>query len=232
LIGVHGNAVEKMDSNTLIAKYPRLFHMAEDGSWPSIKRYGLLSTSALLTLYNYTSNSRELIESKWRSSKITISCEGLDDAVIRDQIPMPPERLRECLPVSMPVNEWYQCINERVFFWVTWQNLKWFLAAKAYIRRPHLVLFVDTSRLLRQYQNQVSLSDINTGSTYPKKGQDHPEVRSRETFKRISDYHYPFVTELTVDHGVNNICDFMLSAGRYIAHQKDEEPEKLKHIWP
>ena len=29
----------------LIATYPRLFHMAEDGSWLSIERHGLLSTS-------------------------------------------------------------------------------------------------------------------------------------------------------------------------------------------
>jgi hypothetical protein len=38
----------------LIKIYPRLWHVAEDGSWPSISRYGLLRTSALLDLYEIT----------------------------------------------------------------------------------------------------------------------------------------------------------------------------------
>lgn len=221
-----------MDSDALVAKYPRLFHMAEDDSWLSIQNRGLLSTSALLTLYNYTGKERERIESEWRPRKITVSRDGLDDAVIRDQIPMPPERLRQCLPEDMPVSEWYRCINERVFFWVTWQNLKWFLAAKSYIGKPHLVVSVDTGRLLRRYLGQVSLSDMNTGSTYPKRGRDRPEPRSKETFKRISDFRRPFITELAVDQGVYDICELALSADRFIAHRRDEEPEKLEHIWP
>ncbi len=221
-----------MDSDALVAKYPRLYHMAEHGSWLSIKERGLLSTSALLTLYNYTGDDRKRIESEWRSDTITISSDGKDDTVIRDQIPMPPERLTQCLPKDMAVCEWYQCINERVFFWVTWQNLKWFLAAKSYIGKPHLVVTVDTDRLLQQYHDQVSLSDINTGSTYPKRGKDQPEPRSRETFKRIPDFHSFFITELAVDQGVFDICDFAISADSFVAHRRDEEPEKLEPIWP
>lgn len=34
--------------------YPRLYHMAEPGSWESIRRYGLLSTSSLLSLFEIT----------------------------------------------------------------------------------------------------------------------------------------------------------------------------------
>ena len=221
-----------MDSSTLVSRHPILFHMAEDGSWPSIIERGLLSTSALLSLYKYTGKERNRIESEWRSEKITLSCKGLEDIVIRDQRPMPPERLKPCLPKDMSVNEWYKCINEKVFFWVTWQNLKWFLAASAYIRQPHLVISINTERFLHQYQDKVTLTDINTGSTYPKRGQDTPEPRSRETFKRIPDFHSPFITELVVNQGVDGICDFTISADRYIAHRKDEEPEKLEHLWP
>ena len=35
----------------ITALYPPLYHMAAEGSWPSIQRHGLLSTSALLDLY-------------------------------------------------------------------------------------------------------------------------------------------------------------------------------------
>ena len=221
-----------MDTNTLVTQYPKLYHMAEDGSWPAVRERGLLSTSTLLTLYNYSGRERERIESEWRSCKITISCEGLDDVIVRDQIPMPPERLGQCLPEDTPVGEWYLCINQRVFFWVTWQNLKWFLAARAYIRQPHLVVTVDTAKLLHTYQDQVSLADINTGSTFPKRGREFPEPRSKETFKRIPDFRHRFVTELSVDEGVYNICDYALSVDRFIAHRRNEEPEKLEHIWP
>lgn len=74
-----------MKVGELVALYPRLYHMAEDSSWPSIHKYGLLSTSALLTLYGYTGTKREHIESQWRPEKVTISGKGLRDAVIRDQ---------------------------------------------------------------------------------------------------------------------------------------------------
>ena len=37
-----------MEIERLISRYPTLYHMAEDGSWESIQRHGLLSTSALL----------------------------------------------------------------------------------------------------------------------------------------------------------------------------------------
>jgi hypothetical protein len=42
----------------LVSIYPRLWHMAEDGSWPSIADNGLLSTSALLDLYGVSGKSR------------------------------------------------------------------------------------------------------------------------------------------------------------------------------
>ena len=42
-----------MSSNAdlLIELYPRLYHMAHAGSWPMIQRHGLLSTTALLDLF-------------------------------------------------------------------------------------------------------------------------------------------------------------------------------------
>ena len=39
-------------------QYPYLFHMAEEDTWESIKRYGLLSTSAILDLLKITGKER------------------------------------------------------------------------------------------------------------------------------------------------------------------------------
>ena len=45
----------------LIRDCPTLYHMAECGSWPSIRRHGLLSTSALLDLYGVQGAERDVI---------------------------------------------------------------------------------------------------------------------------------------------------------------------------
>jgi hypothetical protein len=47
----------------LASRYPVLFHMAEDGSWESIRERGLLSTSALLDLFEVEAEERFASES-------------------------------------------------------------------------------------------------------------------------------------------------------------------------
>ena len=45
---------------------PVLFHMAAEGSWPSIQQHGLLSTSALLDFFEIEGGEREKIEDRHR----------------------------------------------------------------------------------------------------------------------------------------------------------------------
>jgi hypothetical protein len=40
-----------VEIHELIDYYPRPYHMAADGSWPSIRAYGLLSTASLVELF-------------------------------------------------------------------------------------------------------------------------------------------------------------------------------------
>jgi uncharacterized protein DUF7002 len=47
-----------MDVAELVETCPRLFHMAEPGSWAGIQRHGLLSTSALLDLFEVDGDLR------------------------------------------------------------------------------------------------------------------------------------------------------------------------------
>lgn len=225
-----------MIRSEIIRKCPELYHMAEEGSWPSIQKYGLLSTSALLTLYGYGGIERERIESEWRPKKTPISREGLEDAVIRDQIPMPPDMLERCLLGNMTPKEWYRFINGKIFFWTTRKSLEIFLAAKEYKNCPQLVITVNTRLLLERYASQVTLSSINSGSTYydPQK-YDRPHPRSRETFKRISDYNVSYIAELVVEEGITDIAGIAISVERWIAHRinyEDPKFEKLAKIWP
>jgi Family of unknown function (DUF7002) len=54
--------------------YPWLYHMADAQSWESIRRDGLLSTSALLDLFEVKGQQRAQIEKRHRSEAVEITC--------------------------------------------------------------------------------------------------------------------------------------------------------------
>ena len=85
--------------------YPRLYHMAEAGSWPSIQRHGLLSTSALLSFFEVKGAARARIESAHRPASIPIHHPRHGSAVVRDQIPMREADLQRCLRDGMTPRE-------------------------------------------------------------------------------------------------------------------------------
>ena len=217
-----------MELQTLISEYPKIYHMAEDGSWENIKRFGLLSTTALLDKWGIKGEERSLIEEKYRPSSVTICNNQFGSATIRDQMAMPPEKLRHCLPNTITVSQWYKYINKRVFFWSDLKGLKFLLSANNYIKKAHLVIVVNSEKLLMDYNEKVFLSDINSGSTYPKKGKTTPEYRDFNTFKDIKSYSRPWVTEITIDYGIQDIANYVLLAGRLKMNTRDEEPEELE----
>jgi hypothetical protein len=71
--------------------------MAQLGSWPSIRKYGLLSTTALLDLFESRGDERFLIESCHRPESIPIVHPKHGRAVIRDQKPMSDQSVRKAL---------------------------------------------------------------------------------------------------------------------------------------
>lgn len=197
----------------LIARYPTIFHMAAGGSWPNIRRHGLLSTQRLLDLFEIQGERRERIVAKKREE-----CEFLEHcvhgrAVIRDQKPIIESKLRDSLQDGLSLYDWYRVLNERVFFWVRREQLDVLLGAQAYRDGRHEVLIVDTARLIRDYIANIELSPMNTGTTKP---MAHP--RGRATF--LPPYQFPYkerlqrrlepVKELTVIGGVPNVRDYVL----------------------
>jgi len=200
-----------VSAQNLAAAYPSLYHMAEAGSWPSIQKYGLLSTTSLLTLFELQASVRSRIESAHRPESIVIKHAELGTAVVRDQIPMREQDLVRCLRDDMTPREWYQLLNSKVFFWLTEQRLQRMLGARAYRDRPHTVLILDTAALLADYTPSVVLSSMNSGCTRPVA---HP--RGKDTFQPLA--RYPFaerrrrgleaVVELAVEGGVKNIATY------------------------
>jgi hypothetical protein len=200
-----------LDPERLAARYPVLHHMAEDGSWESIREHGLLSTTALLDLFEVKGEERFAIESTRRPEIVQLRHPEHGAALIRDNKPMQERSLKRCLHGMTP-REWYEHLNRRVFFWVDRKRLLELLCAKAYRDRPHLVLEVDTAELLERHADCATLSSINSGATFAM----NPAPRGPDTFRRIADHPEGRpVVELAVDFAVPDIADFVLSVSRW-----------------
>jgi hypothetical protein len=205
--------------NELLADCPTLYHMAELGSWPSIRATGLLSTSALLDSYGVSGEQRLEIEAQRRSSSATLSQPGRNSATIRDQLPMDDSGLRRCLRDGLTPNDWYRLLNSKVFFWLSRDRLIRLLRAGAYRMQEHDVLELDAKPLIDAYREKISLSPINSGCTKP-----FPTPRGNSTFLGIADYPYSHwktkrkrgerVVEIAIDYGVPDIAKFVRKVNR------------------
>jgi hypothetical protein len=194
----------------LVARHPHLYHMAEDGSWPSIAARGLLSTSRLLDLFEVYGDERAVIEGSWRREKVSLRNEGLGQVTIRDQKPLPPARLATCLEDGITPEEWYRRLNSRVFFWLTEARLERLLQARGYRKDAQTVLIVRTEPLVRRYEGAIELSPINSGAVFP-----IARPRGERTFQTIHGFQAAGgPAELSVIGGVPDISDFVTRVER------------------
>ncbi|MER8655516.1 hypothetical protein [Mesorhizobium sp. M0847] len=209
-----------MTADELIALHPRLWHMAADASWPAIQKYGLLSTSSLLDLYGYDGDKRLALESIKRAESVKIIAPGLPGATVRDQKPMSDKALKKCLQDGLTPIEWYQSLNEKVFFWLTRARLQTLLAA--YAHSPQIVLTLDTATVVAAHAENILLCPINSGSTIM-----NPAPRGAESFLAIEDFPYEnwrlkrgnkrkAVVELVVTGGVPDVKDHVLAVHRIV----------------
>lgn len=198
-----------MTPEELARRYPVLYHMAELNSWPNIQRYGLRSTSALLDLYESTGPTRVKIESQWRQTSVSLTHPTYGTAVVRDQLPMREDRLRDCL-VDMTTRQWYELINGKTFFWPEETPLGWMLNAPPYRGREHAIIVVPTEELLAHHAGSVTLSPINSGSVNPTRATRLPRPRGQDTFQPIRNYTTRWVSELAVEYSVPNIADLAI----------------------
>ena len=207
------------DLEQIIARHPRLYHMAEAGSWESIRRHGLLSTTALLDLFEVGEPSRTHINAQHRPNDEAIGHPAYGRATIRSQTPMPHGKLQTAL-TDMEPQEWYRMLNGKVFFWSTQSRLYGFLIATAHRDRPHDVLTVCTRSLVEQYKKEITLSPINSGTV-----RDVRHKRGRGTFQTIADYRCTnrqyegereCFAELAVEGSVPDIARHTLSVDRWM----------------
>jgi hypothetical protein len=195
-------------------RWPHLFHMAEAGSCRSIERHGLLSTTALLDLFQVHGTARDSIESARRAESIKIEHPIHGVAWIRDNKPINVTVLRRTL-VGMTEAEWYRTLNRRVFFWLTEARLDRLRHAPPYRSRQHDVLTLDTELLLDVHASSVELAHLNTGAVHP--GANYP--RGAGTFRSIQEYPWSErvrlspsepIVELTIPYALPEVGSFVI----------------------
>jgi hypothetical protein len=177
--------IDRMTEAELITVFPRLFHVTDGRAWPSIQKHGLLSTSALLDLYDVRGDERLVFESRRRGTTMVLKRDGEPATVLRDQTPMSDKALFGCLVDGMTPREWYESLNHKVFFWTSHRRLQRLLTARAGRHTAQLVLTVDTRSLVAAHRERVLLSGMNSGSTIRR-----PLPRGPRTFLPIADFPY------------------------------------------
>lgn len=104
-------------------------------------------------------------------------------AILNDQYPLNEAVLSRCL-VGMTAQEWFETLNQRVFFWRDIDRTKRFLDARMGRGQKRLVLAIKTSDLL-EVSDSIELSPINSGTAVR-----NGPLRGRETFLPL--YRFPF----------------------------------------
>jgi len=202
--------IDLVNRDHLIALYPRLYHMAQEGSWPAISHHGLMTTTQLVDSSSSPADVRAVITGRRRPKSLAIECDGLGTVVIRDQTPLREQFLIDALTDGMTVKEWLDILNNRVFFWLHPDRLAELLNARRYRNHAHDVIVVDTASLVAAHADRIRLSAINSGATlYP-----NAHERGPSTFMFIAEYPYEerrsrgvcgAIAELAVIGGVPDI---------------------------
>jgi hypothetical protein len=203
----------------LIERYPVLYHMAEDGTWPSIRRHGLLCAVALLDLFEAPALLRTQVLGGVRRDKWLLRHPAHGIAIIRDQRPL--KFLRDVLTPGTSEREYLDLLNGRVYLWASRDRLAKLLGARAYRNDYQTVLHVDTARLMAAH-SEIQLAPYNTGSMHvpnaPKRGKD--------VFLPVADYPYDewarkrgragdALVEVTVPYGIPDIADYTIRVERW-----------------
>lgn len=210
LTGAIGNMPITLDQ--LIGHYPFVYHMAERDALPQLLQHGLLSTSAILDLFEVGGQDRCVLEARIRKRSYVLEAPVHGRFTLRDQKPMSEKKLATCLQDGLTTEEWLRLLNRKAFFWLGRDKVEELLGRREYRDREHIVLEVRTEAVINAHAERVTLAAMNTGTTSPVA---HP--RGLATMLPLADFPYedrrrrrlrPAV-ELCVDYSVPDLANLI-----------------------
>ncbi len=149
----------------------RCYHLVDAANLESIRRDGLLSASRLLRRAGLHVPLCQRSDREQRRARTCLP----DGTILRDQIPMPPSALAQCLVDGLVPAGWYELLNSMVFFWLDAERLH--RQARAARPWPQLIFEIDTWALLARYESRAFVTPFNTGNA-----RRRPARRGRATF--------------------------------------------------
>jgi hypothetical protein len=149
----------------------RVYHLVDEYNLRSIERDGLFSTNLLLERSGLSADECRQRQHQQRKERTTLP----DGVVIRDQTPMPPRALSQCLVDGTTPEEWYALLNSMIFFWVDPKRLE--RQAHACGPRPQLMFEIDAEKLIDRHLERAFVTPFNVGSATRR-----PAPRGRASF--------------------------------------------------
>lgn len=201
-----------MTNEELIKYYPKLYHLTSQNAWEQIKKYGLMSTAAILDLYKIRGTERSEIETRSRRQNIALYDTMIGEIIIRDQKPLPESKVIKGLS-GCSVSEWYKLLNSKVFLWAEFERFQGLLNARAYRNLVQLQITVNTTSLVEKYHKKIKLCRKNSGAMF----NIHPI--GPYIFEKISEYDLNIskfdnirkpVVEVTIDYCIPDFKKYVL----------------------
>lgn len=203
-----------MSPEELANLHPRLYHITAN-SWLNIKKHGLLSTSALLDLFEILEPERSSLETRPRPSSFLLQHPLHGTIALNDNVPLKASVLEKCLEDNLTIADWMLLLNKRVFFWSNEENLANHLNARLNRGKSLEILVIDTLKLAKEYAEQIELCPINSGVAIRKAAK-----RGLNTFTPLLKHPYKAwrklrgkqdkIQEVTVLHHVKNIQSYVI----------------------
>lgn len=163
-------------ADELIARHPRLWHLAEAEGAASIRRLGLLPAADLVALFG----GDPVVLRQRRAGPVVLRHPEHGVAVLNDNGPLPMAALASCLDDGLQAEDWLGLLNARVFLFPERKKLEALRSTPLNNGRRKVVFTVNTETLVRAHADRIEITPFNTGYALRK-----PVRRGHGTFQPL-----------------------------------------------
>jgi hypothetical protein len=185
-----------MELEIFLKKVPHLYHLTDRSNLDFIKKEKKLISTVELANRTSTKLAKDYLKSR-RGNFSFLEIDGHTISV-RDQKPL-TKALERCLLNGWTPAQWIYHLNVRVFTWPSLKRLRSHFGT--YKNDKPIILRFRTEEMLELNKN-VELCKYNSGDSRCIGHYDgNPAPRGNDTFKKIADYEFSDIAEVTFPKG-------------------------------